>query len=195
MPKQCTLSDEELALLAQDGDEDANTELYYRYRQLVINTFGRTFKCGWIDAEDIFQEAFPNAIRGYRPGKGTFRGFLLQVANNKRIDNLRKAKPQREVSLNEDHDTARSDPKIVALENGIPEDGIPEEPPRAKKIPDPALCQFLETQQRETYHLRYRNRESWKNIADQLGYSSADSARNSLSKALKLAKQKMAQVN
>jgi RNA polymerase sigma factor (sigma-70 family) len=181
--KQCTLSDEDLALLAQNGDEDANTELYYRYRQLVINVFGRIAKCNWADGEDIFQEAFPKAVLNFSRDKGSFKSFLLKIAHNKHIDIIRKAKPQREVSLD---DPSRADMQIAALEPGPTHD-----PPSAKTPPDPALCQFLEPQQRKIYNLRYTMGKSWQYIADHIGYSSADSARKTMSKAIKLAKEKI----
>lgn len=186
MPKQSNLSDEDLALLAKTGDEDANTELYYRYRQKVIGLLARTFICNWMDGEDIFQEAFPKAVSEYRRDKSSFRSFLLLVVDSKRIDKLRKANPQQQISLEETHDIGSRDTRIMAIESGLSDDK-----PRAKKIPDPALCQFLTPRQREAYDLFYVRGEAWDYIADRLDYSSADSARISLRNALNKARQKV----
>lgn len=82
----CANTDEQLALLAKNGDEDALTLLIQRYIPQVMLR-AKAFARGGLDVDDLLQEgmlALLKAVRHYRrDGGGSFRTFAMVCVNNK----------------------------------------------------------------------------------------------------------------
>lgn len=85
------LTDAELMILVQQGDEDAFIEIVSRYEKRLVNFF---YHLGWDYqlSEDLTQEVF---IRIYRYRKryaetARFQTFLFRIAKNLWIDQVRR---------------------------------------------------------------------------------------------------------
>ncbi len=106
------LSDEELVLQAQAGDETAFTELVRRHESRVY-TLALKMLRNPADAEDVLQETFISALRGL----GTFRAeasfatWLYRIAYNATLMKLRK--PTAALSLDE---TVEGDENVMPRE-------------------------------------------------------------------------------
>ncbi|MCI8650555.1 MAG: sigma-70 family RNA polymerase sigma factor [Anaerotruncus sp.] len=79
-------TDEALARLAKEGDDQALTTLIIRYEPRVLLR-AKAFARAELDVEDLFQEgmiALLKAIRNYRDdARGSFRTFATVCVNNK----------------------------------------------------------------------------------------------------------------
>jgi RNA polymerase sigma-70 factor (ECF subfamily) len=87
------MGDEDLVLLAADGDAGAFAALYDRHSRaaysLAYSMTGERHA-----AEDLAQEAFLRVWRsvgGYRPGRGSVRAWVLSIVRNRGIDQLRSS--------------------------------------------------------------------------------------------------------
>lgn len=86
-----TLTDQEVVLLARDGQERAYRELVRRYERPIFSLLYRMVRDREL-AEDLSQETFVkalNAIESYRP-EYKFSSWLFKIANNAAIDHLRR---------------------------------------------------------------------------------------------------------
>ena len=107
----CTQSDEKLALLAKDGNDEALAALITRYMPFVLMR-ARSFAKGELDPDDLYQEgmiALLKAVRNYREDMaGSFKTFAAVCVNNKLISTVtshmrQKNAPMRSYfSLNDD---------------------------------------------------------------------------------------------
>lgn len=96
------LSDEELMIRYRDGELRAFEVLLERHRQPVFNFLYR-FVHERTQAEDLLQEVFLRVVRnaeGYQP-RARFTTWMYTIARNLAIDQTRKAKHQRAVSLDQ----------------------------------------------------------------------------------------------
>src|SRR5215203_3743649 len=85
------LTDEDLMLLVEGGDDDAFATLYDRYCRLAYSV-ARKLTGEKHSAEDLTQEAFLKVWRSaesYRPGRGSVKTWILSVVRNQNIDRLR----------------------------------------------------------------------------------------------------------
>jgi RNA polymerase sigma-70 factor, ECF subfamily len=85
------LTDQEVVLLARDGQERAYRELVRRYERPIFSLLYRMVRDREL-AEDLSQETFVkalNAIESYRP-EYKFSSWLFKIANNAAIDHLRR---------------------------------------------------------------------------------------------------------
>lgn len=91
MTSQQTFLETEIIYLAQQGSQDAFSELYQRHLQAVHQYIQR--RVGeYTDAEDLTQTVFVKAwqaLAEYRPGKSPFRAWLYRIAHNTVIDHYR----------------------------------------------------------------------------------------------------------
>jgi len=86
-------TDDQLIERLSAGDEGAVGEISQRYGQ-ELRLFCHRMLYNEAMAEDIVQEVLMTCCRsGVRPS-GSLRGWLYQVARNRAIDELRKAKPR-----------------------------------------------------------------------------------------------------
>ncbi|MBN1825894.1 MAG: sigma-70 family RNA polymerase sigma factor [Candidatus Eisenbacteria bacterium] len=94
------VTDEELMLLYQQGEEDAFTELVHRYKNKIVSTAYRVVG-DYAKAEDVAQETFlrvhRNAAR-YR-SIARFSTWIYTIALNVARNELRNTKRKRLVSL------------------------------------------------------------------------------------------------
>jgi RNA polymerase sigma-70 factor (family 1) len=89
--------DEQLFILLQDGDVDAFSEIFERYRtRLYVEAFRRLQDHD--EANDIVQEAFCNVWekRSSNAPGASLKAFLLTVVRNKCVDLIRKNISQRD---------------------------------------------------------------------------------------------------
>jgi len=87
------MGDEDLVLLAADGDAGAFAALYDRHSRAAYSLAYRMTGERHA-AEDLAQEAFLRAWRsagGYRPGRGSVRAWVLSIVRNRGIDQLRSS--------------------------------------------------------------------------------------------------------
>jgi RNA polymerase sigma-70 factor (ECF subfamily) len=95
-------SDEALARACQSGDSNAFEEIVYRYQHLMYRIAFR-MTSHQEDAMDATQDALVKAWQNIRKWKPThsFRSWLLRLASNQAVDQVRKSnrKRQKEVSV------------------------------------------------------------------------------------------------
>ncbi len=95
------MSDEDVVLLAQDGDQCATEYLVDKYKNFVRAKARSYFLIG-ADREDIIQEGMIGlfkAVRDYRPVQTYFVRALLSFALPGRLLLLLKQQPGRNISL------------------------------------------------------------------------------------------------
>jgi RNA polymerase sigma factor (sigma-70 family) len=81
-------TDEDLALMAQDGSEEAFNELVDRYTPVVYR-IARGITGATEEAEDVVQETFLRAFQHlgrFSPDRALFRTWLLTIARNQSIN-------------------------------------------------------------------------------------------------------------
>ncbi|PCJ59239.1 MAG: hypothetical protein COA79_11100 [Planctomycetota bacterium] len=109
------LSDTELMLKFQEGDEKAFDLLIEKYYKLVFNYFCHM---SWDKtmAEDICQEVFVKLYKSgdkYKPVT-TFKAYLFTIARNVFIDNYRKQKKRKTLSLDVEYGSNKFSDMIEA---------------------------------------------------------------------------------
>ena len=94
-------SDEELAILVQEGSAEAFSMLVNRYTEYLFRIIWRTYP-ETQEAEDIVQDVFLkfwNKPKSFDIGRGVkFRTWMTRVAMNQAIDLARKKKPKPDYS-------------------------------------------------------------------------------------------------
>ena len=99
------LSDEELILNFQAGDDVALSTLIYRHKGIILRTCNSFYLDRW-DKDDLFQEgmiAFFKAVRSYsteRQDKKNFKGYAKNIIHLHMIGVLRKHTRQKQQVLN-----------------------------------------------------------------------------------------------
>ena len=86
-----TKTDEEIAILVQNGDIQVFGELVSRYEQKMMR-YARKFLFGYHDSEDVVQDVFLKAysnIRGFDPSR-KFSSWLYRIAHNEFINAIKK---------------------------------------------------------------------------------------------------------
>ncbi len=97
------IPDEEIALLAQEGDDQASEQLLNKYKNFVRSKARSYFLIG-ADHEDIVQEGMIGlfkAIRDYRPERlSSFRAFAELCITRQIITAIKTATRQKHIPLN-----------------------------------------------------------------------------------------------
>jgi RNA polymerase sigma-70 factor, ECF subfamily len=119
--EQMTINDDALMIRFQQGDESAFRRLLERYQDRIINFISRIV--GDIDtATDLGQEVFirvyMNAGR-YLPGS-QFAPWLYRIASNLAINEIRRKKRWRFISLSDHSDEEDSFPQIELSDDTTP---------------------------------------------------------------------------
>jgi len=166
----------ELVRAAQRGDREsfarlyeANVERVYRY---LMARMGQP-----ADAEDITAEVFIRAmtkISSYRPGDVPFIAWLIRIAHNLAINQLKKSTRRRETALFEDH----------AFSDDPSEEAIRDEATRQVS----SSLQELTELQRHVVHLRFGADLSLRETARAIGRSEG-AVKNLQYKALRTLRQ------
>jgi len=161
-PKQVQDPDSFLLRQAQEGRQEALTELYRRHERRAYNFALRTTGNPW-DAADVAQEAFIKAFRNLKGFKGEalFSTWLHRIVANTAYDFLRRrqAEPMDAEILN---DLSSRNEGAAALGSG--HDGI-----------DPALDGLSETMRAALLSLKEDFRFTIV-LCDLLGFSYAEAA-------------------
>lgn len=149
---------EDGALLARvgQGDQQAMAEIFDRYGSMVYSVALRVLKDPG-SAEDVMQEIFFQVWqnpRAFVPGRGSLGGWLLVVARNRAVDQLRRRRP-----------TDSVDEVVLAAENDVAEEA--ERRTMMDKVR--AVLDHLPVEQRQMMELAYFEGLSHSEIAAQTG--------------------------
>ena len=98
-----SISDDELVVIAQSGNDDANEELIGRYKNLVKSK-ARTYFLIGADKEDIVQEGMIGLFKAIRDFKGdkqcSFKAFAEICITRQIITAIKTATRQKHIPLN-----------------------------------------------------------------------------------------------
>lgn len=165
--------------LARNGDDHAIEELYHRYlkplRRWAKGRLPRWAR-GVVDTDDLVQESLLGSLRtlpGFAPtGPGGFNGYLHQAIRNRLRDELRRARVR---------PAAGEPPSDIAdLRSSPVEEAIGRE---MLERYEAALARLAEAD-REAVLARVELRQSYAEIAAQLGKPSPDAARMAVQRAI-----------
>ena len=96
------MTDEELVLKAQQGDQTAMNEILTKYKSLVTKISRHYFLIGG-DVEDLIQEGMIGlyqAIQGFKRGKNaTFKTFAVTCIKHKVYNTIKKASSEKNTIL------------------------------------------------------------------------------------------------
>ena len=113
-PPVCT--EQQLVAATRAGDDRAFEELYSRYRERISSfILGRVHDHG--RAEDIAQDVFISALRRLRGSdqRIAFKPWIYEIAKNACIDEFRRTRRLREVSLDADDRPAADSEALVSI--------------------------------------------------------------------------------
>ena len=163
------MSDEELALLYVDGNNEAFNELLSRTQEKLFTYIMYMVKDEDV-ANDLFQETFVKAItkmqnRQYT-NSGKFQFWLIRIAHNVIIDHYRDIKGTHIVEPTKDNDLQNL--KGVSVMDSYRESELINEQVRLDVI---RLMNALPDAQREVVFMRYFQQMSFKEIAEETGVS------------------------
>ncbi|MCL2597914.1 MAG: sigma-70 family RNA polymerase sigma factor [Paludibacter sp.] len=166
MTKQ--ISDEDLVLRYQNGDNSAFETLLLRYKTNLFSNILAVVRNREL-AEDIFQDTFLKAIVTIQQGRyvesGRFLGWLLRIAHNLIIDHFRREKNENTFSAdNADYDILND----ARLSEASIEDIMSKEQMLNDIV---ALVDYLPNTQQEVLKMRIFEDLSFKEIADKTGVS------------------------
>ena len=114
-------SEPELIASAREGDDRAFEELYSRYRDRIAAFIqGRVGDHG--RAEDIAQDVFMSALRRMRASdqRIQFKPWIYEIAKNACIDEFRRSRRRREVSLDTHDGPAADSGALISIAPGPP---------------------------------------------------------------------------
>ncbi len=97
-----SLSDEEIVLLAQNGNTLAEEEIINRYKSYVGYCSSKYYMSG-MEKDDIYQEGMIglyNAIKDYNHPKKSFKNFAILCISRKIISLLKASNRQKHIPLN-----------------------------------------------------------------------------------------------
>ncbi len=96
------LSDEELVLLAQNGNSSAEEQIINRYKNYAGYCSSKYYMSG-MEKDDIFQEGMIglySAIKDFNPKKTSFKSFAILCISRKIISLLKASNRQKNIPLN-----------------------------------------------------------------------------------------------
>ncbi|MCQ2275791.1 MAG: sigma-70 family RNA polymerase sigma factor [Bacteroidales bacterium] len=161
------LSDNELILRYQSGDESALKALIDRYQKRLFSYILISVKNKEL-AEDIFQDTFIKVINTIRSGnyheEGKFFQWIMRIANNLKIDYYRKVQRMPMFESNGEYD-------IFDL-IGSKEDSVEQKLFKEQVYSDlTRLVEYLPEEQKSVIRLRIYQDYSFKEIAAMTGVS------------------------
>ena len=112
------LADEDLMSLMEGGDEEAFAALYDRHSRAAYSLSYRMMGDRQA-AEDLTQDAFLKVWRsagGYRSERGSVRTWILSIAHNRGIDQLRSLASRRRTQDRVEQSAPRSQPSEAFAE-------------------------------------------------------------------------------
>ena len=140
------MTDEELVLAVQNGDNSAFEELYRKYKPIILSVARKFFLCGG-ETEDLVQEGMfglYSAVLKFKAGKNGFSAFAGACIHNRIIDVIKK----------------NNGAKYSALNNFLPIFEINEFPyyesPEDRMIGEEAKTEYLEKMNRVLSPFEYK---------------------------------------
>jgi RNA polymerase sigma-70 factor (ECF subfamily) len=101
------MTDQQLVLLNQSGDENALGTLIERYKDKIFSSIFLLVKDRYL-AEDLFQDVFIKVIETLRNGKyndeGKFLPWVMRIAHNLCVDHFRRIKRKPTIKTSDDRD-------------------------------------------------------------------------------------------
>ena len=120
------MQDEEIVALAQNGDEDAETYLLLKYKNIVRARVRSYFLAG-ADKDDLLQEGMIGlykAVRDYQPNLSSFVAFADLCIKRQIFSAVKAAGRQKHLPLNQS----------ISLNQAVAAGGIDAELPRSREI-------------------------------------------------------------
>ncbi|MBO4489651.1 MAG: sigma-70 family RNA polymerase sigma factor [Bacteroidales bacterium] len=161
------MSDNELVLRYQSGDECALKALIERYEKRLFSYILVSVKNKEL-AEDIFQDTFIKVINTIRSGnyydEGKFFQWIMRIANNLKVDYYRRSQKLPVMSATENYDALDF---LTSREESVEQTMV-----REQVYADlDRVVEHLPEEQREVLKLRIYNDYSFKEIAAVTGVS------------------------
>jgi RNA polymerase sigma-70 factor (ECF subfamily) len=161
------LSDSQLVLQYQDGNEGAFEVLLHRHKSRVYTAIYLIVKDRYL-AEDLLQEAFIKAINTMKGGRyneeGKFLPWICRIAHNLAIDHFRRSKRYPEVVL---EDGSRVFNSIEFAETSYEDAEVLRE--TKSRLRD--LIKGLPVEQKQVLIMRHYLDMSFQEIAEKTGVS------------------------
>jgi RNA polymerase sigma factor (sigma-70 family) len=161
------LSDSQLVLQYQDGNEGAFEVLLHRHKSRVYTAIYLIVKDRYL-AEDLLQEAFIKAINTMKGGRyneeGKFLPWICRIAHNLAIDHFRRSKRYPEVVL---EDGSRVFNSMDFAETSYEDAEVLRE--TKSRLRD--LVKGLPVEQKQVLIMRHYLEMSFQEIADKTGVS------------------------
>lgn len=162
-------TDEELALLYIDGNNQAFDELLNRLKDKIFTYIIYMVKDEDL-ANDLFQEAFIKVITKLQNGQytdsGKFSFWIMRIAHNVVVDHYRSIKAEHIIEPTKDNDLQNI--RSASVLDKSREDELNNEQVRADVK---RLMNALPEPQREVVFMRYFQQMSFKEIAEETGVS------------------------
>lgn len=161
------LSDNELVLRYQSGDECALKTLIERYEKRLFSYILVSVKNKEL-AEDIFQDTFIKVINTIRSGnyydEGKFFQWIMRIANNLKVDHYRRSQKLPVMAATENYDALDF---LTSKEESVEQMMV-----REQVYADlDRVVEHLPAEQREVLKLRIYDDYSFKEIAAVTGVS------------------------
>jgi RNA polymerase sigma-70 factor (ECF subfamily) len=163
------LTDADLIIQAQKGDQNAFEQLVYRYDRNVLSVAMR-YALNEDDAKDLYQEVFIRVYRGMKNFRfqSEFSTWLFRITTNVCLTYKSRSKEHLRVSINKDYDDEENG--FTAKEELVYEGSSPEEISSGKdlgKIVNAAV-ESLSPKQRMTFILKHYEGYKIREIAEML---------------------------
>lgn len=178
------LTDQQLALRARRGDEDAFQTLVSRYRGKLLSYLWH-LSASQDEADDLLQDIFIKAYRALPrfDARRRFSPWVYRIAHNEAV-NLLKRRNRRTLISWEDIANAKDNLEIADLSE-TPEERVESEEERKEMQ---RALEFLSPEHREVLVLRYYHDKSYAEMSEIIG-----KPENTVASMLNRAKKKLAE--
>ena len=163
------LSDTDLIIQAQKGDQSAFEELVYRYDRNVLSV-AMKYANDEDDAKDLYQEVFIRVYRGLKNFRfqSEFSTWLFRITTNVCLTYKSRSKEHLRVSINKNFDDEESE--LFATEELIYDGSTPEEISSGTDLGEivNAAVESLSPKQKMTFILKHYEGYKIREIAEML---------------------------
>ena len=163
------LSDTDLIIQAQKGDQSAFEELVYRYDRNVLSV-AMKYANDEDDAKDLYQEVFIRVYRGLKNFRfqSEFSTWLFRITTNVCLTYKSRSKEHLRVSINKNFDDEESE--LSATEELIYDGSSPEEISSGTDLGEivNAAVESLSPKQKMTFILKHYEGYKIREIAEML---------------------------
>jgi RNA polymerase sigma-70 factor, ECF subfamily len=163
------LSDTDLIIQAQKGDQSAFEELVYRYDRNVLS-IAMKYAINEDDAKDLYQEVFIRVYRGLKNFRfqSEFSTWLFRITTNVCLTYKSRSKEHLRVSINKNFDDEESE--LSATEELIYDGSSPEEISSGTDLGEivNAAVESLSPKQKMTFILKHYEGYKIREIAEML---------------------------